>query len=212
MTKRAQQQPQIELANSSQIPPPARIGPAEEVLHAIRARWPVIILAMVVGALAAWLIGSMQPKRYRASSVVAVIPRPDALAAEDQIRGIQALDERTIVATIAALPSMPGVTDAIAGNYSVRAVVLPNTNLLRIDVDGGDPSRAAAIANQVPAVLSTRTRAIFGLYSVVTVSTATGGDLVFPRIERIVAGGLVVGLILGVTLAWILSTRKPARP
>lgn len=210
MAKRAQDT-RIELANHPADPAPVvRAGPAEEVLRAMRARWLLLLAAMLAGALAAWLIGAMQPKKYRASAVVAVVPRADAMpAAEDRIRGIQALDQRTIVATIAALPSMPGVTDAIANGYDVRAVVLPNTNLLRIDVDGKDASRAAAIANQVPAILSKRTSAIFGLYAVMPVSAATAGDLIFPRMERIVAGGLVVGLLLGATLAWILASRKP---
>jgi len=193
---------------------PPRHGTAEEVLRAIRVRWPILVVFAVVGALLAWLVGSMQPKRYRASTVAAVVPRAELMPAEDQIRGIQALDQRTIVATVAALPELPSIADSLTGGhgYAVRAVVLPNTNLLRIDVDGADPKRAAAIANAVPALLAARTKSIFGLYGVTTVSTASGGELVFPRIERIVAAGLVIGLIIGLTIAWILTAaaRPPA--
>jgi capsular polysaccharide biosynthesis protein len=191
-----------------------RHGTAEEVLLALWSRWPVIVLATIVTALAAWLIGSMQPKRYRASTFAAIVPLAEKLGAEDQIRATQALDQRTIVATVAALVSMPVVTDAAIPaaekGYDLHAVVLPNTNVLRIEVDGANPARAAAIANAVPALLSARTGALFGLYGVKLVSPASNADLIFPRMERILAAGLVIGAIIGLTLAWVLTAmRRP---
>lgn len=189
-------------------------GTAEEVLLALRTRWPVIVLATVVAALAAWLVGTMQPKRYRASAFAAIVPLAEKLGTEDQIRATQALDQRTIVATVASLASMPVVTGAAIPaadkGYDLRAVVLPNTNVLRIEVDGASPSRAAAIANAVPALLSARTGALFGLYGVKVVSPAGNADLIFPRMERILAAGLVIGAIVGLTLAWLLTAMRRA--
>jgi capsular polysaccharide biosynthesis protein len=190
--------------------PPTRHGTAEELFGAVRSRWPVIVVITALTAFAAWGIGIMQPNRYRASAVAAIVPTPEALPeASDRLRGLQALDQRTIVASVAAFTSMPIVADAAMTpadrGYAVRAVVLPNTNLLRIDVDGGNAARAAEIANRVPALLATRTRAVFGLYTVAGVSPAAAGDLTFPRIDRIVAAGLVIGLILGVLTAWLLT-------
>ncbi len=193
----------------------SRHGTAEEVLLALRTRWPIIVLATILAALLAWLIGTIQPRRYRASTFAAIVPLADKLDTEEQIRATQALDQRTIVATVAALASMPAVSDAAIPpadkGYSVRAVVLPNTNVLRIEVDGGNAGRAAALANGVPALLSARTGAIFGLYGVSVVSPAHGAELIFPRMERIIAAGLVVGMIIGLTVAWLLTAiRRPA--
>lgn len=196
----------------AETPPPAPPHEtANEILRAMRSRWKLIAAAMLLGAVAGGLIGLAMPKKYRASTTVAVVPRADAMSPDDQIRGIQALDQRTIVATVAALPSLPDTIAAIQGanGYDVRAVVLPNTNLLRIDVDGANPQHAADLANRVPPILSARTRAIYGLYAVVPVSRAAGAELIFPRMDRIIAGGLVVGLIVGFTLAWMLSARRP---
>ena len=191
-----------------------RHGTADEVLLALRTRWPVIVLATIIAALLAWLIGTIQPRRYRASTFAAIVPLAEKLGTEEQIRATQALDQRTIVATVAALASMPVVTDAAIPaadkGYSARAVVLPNTNVLRIEVDGPNPGRAAAIANGVPALLSARTGAIFGLYGVNVVSPAAGAELIFPRMERIIAAGLVIGMIIGLTAAWLLTAiRRP---
>lgn len=196
----------------AETPPPAPPHEtANEILRAMRSRWKLIAAAMLLGAVAGGLIGLAMPKKYRASTTVAVVPRADAMSPDDQIRGIQALDQRTIVATVAALPSLPDTIAAIQGanGYDVRAVVLPNTNLLRIDVDGANPQHAADLANRVPPILSARTRAIYGLYAVAAVSRAASAELIFPRMDRIIAGGLVVGLIVGFTLAWMLSARRP---
>jgi capsular polysaccharide biosynthesis protein len=142
------------------------------------------------------------------------VPQGQTLAPDDQIRATQALDQRTIIATVAALASMPVVTDVAVTKadqgYDVRAVVLPNTNMLRVEVDGASPARAAAIANSVPAILSARTGTIFSLYGVRMVSPAAGADLVSPRMERIIAAGLVIGLIIGLTLAWITTAVRRA--
>lgn len=198
-------------------PTATRHGTAEELLAAVRGRWPLIVVITALTALLAYGIGMMQPNRYRASAVAAIIPTIEALPEPaDRLRGLQALDQRTIVASVAALTSMPVVAhEAIAPGdrgYDLRAVVLPNTNLLRIDVDGANPDRAAAIANRVPSLLAARTRAVYGLYSVATVSPAGSAALIFPRIERIVAAGLVIGLILGLTTAWLLTALRRSAP
>jgi capsular polysaccharide biosynthesis protein len=197
------------------VPAPSRHGTAEEMLVAVRTRWPVIVMAIIVTALAAWLIGTLQPKRYRASAFAAIVPLAEKLGTEEQIRATQALDQRTIVATVAALVSMPVITGAAITpadrGYDLRAVVLPNTNVLRVEVDGPSPARAAAIANAIPGLLSARTGTLFGLYGVKVVSPAGPADLIFPRMERILAAGLVIGLIIGLTLAWLLTAmRRPA--
>jgi capsular polysaccharide biosynthesis protein len=196
---------------------PSRPGLAGEVLDAIRKRWLLIAALTVAAALLGWALASTQPKRYRASSIAAVAPLAGAVEPADQIRSVQGLDQRTFVATIAALASTPAIeTAAQPANergYRVRAVVLPSTSLLRIEVDGADPRQAAEIANRVPALLSAQATRIFSIYGVTPVSPAAAGELIFPRVERAIAAGLVIGLFLGTSLAWALSrSRTTARP
>ncbi|MEO8380452.1 MAG: hypothetical protein ABI779_12375, partial [Acidobacteriota bacterium] len=162
-------------------------------------------------------IGMTRPNRYRVSAVAAIVPSVQALSEPaDRLRALQALDQRTIVASVAAFTGMPMITDgARAANesgYVLRGVVLPNTNLLRIDVDGPDAARAAAIANRVPPLLREHTRAVFGLYDVAMVSPASSAELIFPRMGRIVAAGLILGLMIGLTVAWILTVMRRGAP
>lgn len=183
---------------------------ADELLRAIRQRWRLIAAITAATAFLAWMVASMQPNRYRASAIAAITPVADDAA--DQVRGVQALSQSTFVATVAALASTPAVSNeaiAAAGKgYSVRAVVVPSTNLIRVEVEGDDAARAAEIANRVAPVLSAHTRRIFQVYGVTPVSPAAPGAVIFPRAERAAAAGVILGLLLGVTIAWATTRAR----
>jgi capsular polysaccharide biosynthesis protein len=198
--------------------PLTRPTAADEVLEAIRRRWPLIVAIALATALLAWLFASMQSKRYRASAIAAVTPI--VMEEGDQIRGVQTLDQRTFVASIAALAATPvvehGAVPSHLSGYAIRAVVLPSTTLLRIDVDGQDGAQAANIANRVPTLLAAQAKSIFHIYDVKLISPAASGELIFPRVQRIIAAGMVIGLFLGTAVAWAKTrardgdVRRPA--
>jgi capsular polysaccharide biosynthesis protein len=192
---------------------------ADELLRGVRGHWRLILLIAVIAALLGWIIAAVQPNRYRSASMAAVTPVLEAMPPGDRVRAITELDQRTIIATIAALAASPVVNDEVLapaerakGGYDIRAIALPNTNLLRVEVDGPSAERAAAIANRVPLALGKHTVAIFKYYGVTIVSPAAGGEHVFPRVGRTVAAGLIMGVILGIALAWALERfrRLPA--
>ena len=161
--------------------------------------------------LLAWLVAAVQPKRYRATAIAAVAPVAERLSPSDLLRGVDTLERRVIVASLAALASAPvTLQQAQAGSgYTINAVVMPNTNLFRIDVEGRDPKRAADIANRTAAVLGAQARAIYKLYSVTLVSAAAPPkDPALPRVGRAVAAGLVLGTLLGCAAAWLLDRRR----
>ena len=183
----------------------------QRVVRALLRKLLVIAIVTVNTTALAWLLTILQPKRYRSTAIAAVSPVIETIPDGEQIRSVQALDQRTIVATAAALVSTSVITKAAVPpgltGYELRAVVLPNTNLLRIEVDGADAGRAAMIANRVPALLGVQTRAVFRYYGTAVVSPAAGGELIFPRTGRIIAAGFVIGVFLGTLLvgtwAWI---------
>jgi capsular polysaccharide biosynthesis protein len=187
---------------------PARRSIADDVLHALRTRWDVVAVITFSTALMAWGLSAIQPKVYRASAIAA-LTTAQGLTPADQIRGVQALEQSTFVATVAAMAATPVITTRAippgGDRYSMRAVVLPNTNLLRIEVDGADVNRAAQIANGVAPLLSAEAKKIFGIYGVTAVSPASSGELVSPRTGRITAVGVVIGLLLGTTVAWAMA-------
>jgi capsular polysaccharide biosynthesis protein len=193
------------LAASPLAPPPRLQSPAGSISRIILRDWKRIAAITVLAASIAWLLAALQPPRYRASALASVAPTPDALQPNELLRGVEVLAQRTVVATIAALASTPATRGEVAAatGYDIEATVLPNTNLVRVDVEGGDAAQTAAIANRIPAVLSTQTRAMYKYYAVTMVSPAARPDAPFlPRTGRGVAAGVLIGLFLGLMTAW----------
>lgn len=189
-------------------------NPADDVIRGAMRHWRLVALIAAAVTLLAWLAVGLQPKRYRASSLATVNPLTAELSPSDVIRGIDTLDRRVVVASVAALASAPVVVNAAGGahGYEINAVVLPNTSLFRVDVEGNDPRTTAAIANKVPLLLGIQARTIYKMYGVMLVSPATpSNEAVLPRAGRAVAAGLVFGLLLGVAVAWLIDRRPFAR-
>lgn len=175
--------------------------------------WKRVALTTIAVTLIAWSIGSLQPPRYRASALAAVAPLGQSLEPNELLRGVEVLERRTVVATIAALAatSVTRTQAAADSDYAIRAVVLPNTNLFRIDVEGADAAQTAMIANRVPNVLSAQTRAMYKYYGVTMVSPAAPPEAPYlPRPSRAIAAGLPLGILLGV-LATYIARRRAAR-
>ncbi|HEX7138809.1 MAG TPA: Wzz/FepE/Etk N-terminal domain-containing protein [Vicinamibacterales bacterium] len=176
----------------------------EELLRIIRRRWQliaaIVAIALIVGAIA----GAVLPKRYRATAIGVVAPLSNTLTPSEAFHGVEALDRRSVVATVAALPvSLPP-----QANYDISAAVLPNTNLVRIDVDAQDPNLAASVANTTLNDLGAQTTSMFKYYGVTRVTRAMPPSIpVAPHRGRIGGAAFVIGLILAVGVAYVLETR-----
>lgn len=168
------------------------------------------VLIVLASAAIAWIIAATQPKQYQASALAAVAPRAEELQANELLRGMEVLERRTIVETIAALAATSTTRGQVAAGsgYTIHAAVVPNTNLFRVSVQGRDAKRAAAIANRVPQVLSAQAQAVYKYYRVSVVSpAATPTEAFRPRPLLAIAGGLVIGVFLGILAAYVTQRR-----
>jgi capsular polysaccharide biosynthesis protein len=179
---------------------------SDDVWSAIGRHWKPVVAAAIAGMIVAWLFTALQPDRYRATLLAAVSPLGETLNATDVLRGVEVLEQRTVVATVAALAATPSTippaTNTDTAGYTIDASVLPNTNLVRIHVEGPDAARATAIANGLPAVLTQHTRSMFKLYGVTPVSPATQPtEPVSSGSARTILAGLLIGLVIGAAIA-----------
>lgn len=204
-------------ALSERVAPPVPPAPATSISRVIIRDWKRVVLTTIAVAAIAWSLAAMQPRRYRASALASVTPRADLLEPNELLRSVEVLERRTVVATVAALASTPvtRARAAVASGYQVEAAVQPNTNLFRVDVDGGDGKVAAAIANRLPGVLSEQTSGLYKYYSVTMVSPAVPpAEPYLPRTSRAIGAGLAIGLFLGLLAAygpyWRASRRGSA--
>jgi capsular polysaccharide biosynthesis protein len=175
-------------------------------------RWRTIAGVALAVILVAAALTALQPKQYRASSVAAVVTVAGNVPLDELYRGVEVLEQPTVVSTVASLASLPSTiaqslrSSGPSTRYTINAVVLPGTNLLRLDVDGPVPSVAAGIANQAPAVLDRQVRAMYGVYGVKSMSpAATPTAAIAPRPVRVLAVALVLGLALGTAIAFALD-------
>jgi hypothetical protein len=183
---------------------PSRPGNAsDELLRILDAEWRLIALTIVVATAIASIIAVAWPRRYRATAIGAVAPLTGALTPSEAFHGVEALDRRSVVATVAALPS---TTLATQDDYDISAAVLPNTNLVRVDVDSRSAQVAANVANATLTQLSVTTKSMFRYYDVTIVKKAVPpATAVLPHRMRIIAAGWVLGIFIGAVAAYLRS-------
>jgi len=190
--------------------------------RALARRWwiPLIIAAIAVGA-AAWLTSRQAPV-YRASTMLAVAPTSAVESTSDILRSLETLERRTLIATFARIPPTPEARAAIAsllpdhagaiGRYRIEASVLPNTNIVKIDVEGDDAALAADIANAAADVTTTEARRIYRIYTMKPLAKATPPNRpLYPDPRRNYLGAGVAGLFLGLVVAAVISYLDPTR-
>lgn len=167
-----------------------------------RAHWRTLAVIVAVTTLGAAIIAIASPRRYRATAIGVVAPLTSALTPSEAFHGVEALDRRSVVATVAALPS----TTRLSPDYEISAAVLPNTNLVRVDVVAKTPEVAASVANTTLSQLAVQTTSMFKYYDVTPVTRAAPPEAAdSPHRGRIIAAGLVLGLILGTGFVYALS-------
>lgn len=187
--------------------------PGSEIVPSIARHRVLVAVTTVAVTLLAWIVAATQPKRYQSEAIASVSPIVAQLSDSEVLHGIDALERRVVVATVAALASSDSTRrrtiGALRGQYGVDATVLPSTNLIRISVEGPDPKQAAAIVNRIPALLDEQTRAMYRVYTVAPVSAGVVPEAPFlPRIERAVLLGVVLGALLGVAIAYLIDRRR----
>ena len=189
----------------------------------------VRIAGVVLGALALTLLAcafftSRQPKVYRASTTVVVTPNTDVEGMGDILRSLETLERRTVIATFARVPPAAETQAAAArllgrpaadlSPYRVEASVLPNTNIMKIDVEGPDAAVASSVANAVAEATRDEVRRMYRIFTLRTLAAASPTPRPVrpdPRRNYVVAG--ILGLFLGVLAAVVIERlRAPAAP
>jgi capsular polysaccharide biosynthesis protein len=141
-----------------------------------------------------------------------VIPNSEVSGTEDVLRSLDTLERRTVVATFARIPSTAETrADAarrlkIDGRelhkYQIRASVLPNTNIIKVDVEGPDRRQVAAVANAAAAVTRREARSMYRIYTMHPLEKAIPArQPIHPTPARNYLVASLLGLFLGIGAA-----------
>lgn len=183
------------------------------VSRAFLKRWWVTVLVVGAALTMGAVLTSRETPRYRTSALLVVVPNSRAESNTDILRSLETLERRTVVATFAKIAAARETRDGAAqrlqlepgelSSYSVSAAVLPNTNMIRIDVAGPDRERVAEVANAAAAHVRRKGRSLYRIFSLLIVGQAEPAYRPYhpdPRRNLIAAG--LIGLFLGIIAAY----------
>jgi len=194
-------------------------------LDTVRRRWWIATVIVVAALVTALILTSQQKALYRSSTTIAIAPAASISDLNEVVRSLDTLERRTIIATVARIAGTTDFRDqaavaarvpvADARGAEISATVLPNTNLLRITVEGDDPQRVATLANAAAATLAETTAKMYRVYQLTVISRATpASQPFFPNPGRNYTVALVSGLVAAAgalfLLHWI-NTRQALR-
>lgn len=175
-------------------------------------RWWLVLLVMLASvAVAAWLTARQEPL-FRAFSSLVVVPNTSLKDPNHILRSLETLERRTIVATLAALPSSADALNQAAESLEtdvsslqdnrIRGSVKPQTNIIRIEVTGPNRTRVAQLANALADATIKSGRSMYRIYAMRPLARAGAmGTSIHPDPKRSILVALVLGLVLGLLAA-----------
>jgi capsular polysaccharide biosynthesis protein len=188
---------------------------SDRLIAALRHGWWLILAAIAVALLMAAMLSRGQVPLYRTATTLIVVPARETKDTGDILKSLDTLERRTVVATFARIPSAPETRAAAAkslsldenalAGYRIEGAVVPNTNIIRIDVEGSDGKTVADVANAAAAVTNTRARALYRIYAMETLALALPSSRpIHPDGRRNYLVALVLGAFVGcaAALSW----------
>jgi len=163
-----------------------------------------------------------QPRVYRAAATLMVLPSPEITNPSEVMRGLETLERRTVIATFASMAGTRdaryaaaarlGLSPSAVSGYWVQASVLPSTNIIRVTVQGGDGTRASALANELVGVLAEQARDMYRVFEMSPLEAATPAPRpIHPDPARNATSAGIAGLFCGLLLVLLLDGIRSRR-
>jgi len=178
--------------------------------------WWLILLAFSIGFGSTAFFTSLRAPTYRATTTLVVGPNESLKTPREVVDSLNTLDRRSVVATFAKLPSSRTVRERAQAQlqlneaqlkpYEVRTVVVPDTNVLEVSVEGPDPRLSAALADAVAQQTTQYTREFYDIYGMKVLDRAQEPtERVGPGLSRTLLVGALLGLLIGVGVASVFD-------
>lgn len=176
----------------------------------------VVLIAVVMGIGATAVFAHRNTPFYQATATLVVVPNELLATPREVVDSVNALDRRSVVATFARVASSRAVRGLVRQRlrvssgqlepYAVKTVVVPDTNILEISVEGPGRKEVAVVANEIAAQTISYSRQFYQVYMLKALDQAgEAGQPVGPDLMRqLIAGGLI-GFLVGVAAVYLLS-------
>ncbi len=177
----------------------------------------IVALAMIVGGLSSAYFADRETDLYQTFTTVLIGPSDRVENIETAFRSLDSVSRRNVIATYAQIPTSRSVREGAreelalsrekAKAYRIRTSILPDTNIIRIAVQGPIPQLTADFANSVVQHSQQLTPEFYdGIVSFKVLDRAElPAGPIDPGLERKAALGALFGLLLSLGMALLIE-------
>lgn len=182
-------------------------------LRALSRGWWLIILTMLVALQVALVLDYLAIPIYQASVRYAISPNVAQLSnSSDIIYSLDTLDDRSVVTTYAEFLNSDriyretlnnlNIDPKTLENYTRTTIVITDSNVLELTVEGDDPNTTAMLANSVGQHAIDEIKQLYSAYTITLLDPAVPSPTPVRPVPLRDAGlALVLGLFVGCGLA-----------
>jgi capsular polysaccharide biosynthesis protein len=134
----------------------------QQTLHILRENWWVVLAIVLICAGAGLAFSYSQTPIYEATATFVVNPGVGIAQTDDVLYSIDTLASRTTLATtysnilesriiIEAAAASLGISSEMLADYTINSVVLPDSSVLMLQIQGPSPELAADLTNTIGA-------------------------------------------------------------
>jgi uncharacterized protein involved in exopolysaccharide biosynthesis len=192
---------------------------ALKLLQDVRRYWWVVVLAMAVNLGSAVYFAARQVPVFQARTTLMIVPDKTLKEPREIADSLNTLDRRTIIATLAMLPSSRTLTaeagrqlqlgDKQFARFSVKTSVVPDSNVLELTVAGPDPRIAAMLANKIADMSVAGTSGLYGIFEMQILDRAEQPAAPLgTAVPRMLFAAALLGLLIGVAVAFLLGNLR----
>ena len=183
-------------------------------LQMLQRGWWLVVLSALAGLVGSLSMSYLETPIFRATSRFVVSPDATVSKGTDVINSLNVLDKRSIVTTYAevlnsntiytqAISDLHLTSEAVDG-YLHSTVVLPESNVLEVSIEGPNPQIVAFLANSVGEQAIQYIDGLNQGYSIRLLDQAQiPTEPIRPQPARDASLGLLLGLIFGASVAII---------
>lgn len=182
----------------------------------LKRGWWIIVLSVLAAFNTALLVSYLSPSVYEATSRFIVSPNVSVFSNSSDVNSsMDTLDRRSIINTykeLLASPSVYGSHPLIAAipaadfqkSFTIKAVVIPDTNILQLTVDGYDAEAVTSVAKAIEEKSTEYINKLYPVYNFTILDSASvPTEPILPKPIQNASLALVIGLFLGVGLAFL---------
>ena len=182
---------------------------ASIIVSILRRWWVVLIVGSVIIGGINWRVAST-PAAYQSTILFALTPEP-GLEQDDLLRALGLLNNDTVSATFADVLSSGATLDsafaaietsARQSDYSISATVAPESNVIRVQVDGPSRRTVEALHDSLRPIID---RLVQDIYSVFRIRYLSAPESSPARIEPPQMLALAVSIVIGIGAGSLLA-------